>query len=282
MGMAEDMASRMGGAGWEPAPTGAVRVEDGRPAERGVEGCAVRGRGWLSPFARLADHPGRAAAVAALVSRGADPNEADCEGWTPLAMAARSGNAAMVSALMSEGADADRAGPAGLSALAVALGARVASKGAGGSRVGPGHIECAMLLAGRMRPGWGGLGDGGGWPPLARLYHSMARFERGWMGRLHAAGASVGAPIQGGWTLLRLAAEAGREACSVDLAVWAMALGADPGGACDAGVLPERAAARRGKPLLAELLRSARERGELAALVSGGPEGGAPQGGGRL
>ena len=207
--------------------------------------------------------------VEKLLREGADPEGADEAGWTPLARAARAGNEGMVRALIKVGADPRRGGPAGFSALAIALGARVGSRGPGGARVGPGHIECALLLAPGMDPGWGCGVDEGGWPPLARLYHSMARFEPAWMGRLEKAGAQARASMPGGWTLLRLAGEAGGEACSVGLARWAMARGVDPGGACAGGVLPEHAAMACGKPRLAEELRSARERGELGEGVAG-------------
>jgi hypothetical protein len=239
--------------------------------ESGYRAVGCKDRYGRPALVCIADHPKAAAVAYQLIYRGADPNEADEDGWTPLAMAARSGNAPMVSVLISEGADPSVAGPACLSAFAIALGARAASRAPGGSRVGPGHIACATRLSRHMPAGWGARADAGGLPPLARLYSSIARFELAWMDQLTGLGASAHAEMEGGWTLLRLAAEVGKERCALGFAKWAIERGVDPGRRCHGGRLPEQAALEHGKTQLSELLRSARERGELGQALDRSP-----------
>lgn len=250
----EEMVAALLGAGY-PARSGKDRY--GRPA-----------------LVCIADHPKGAAVAFELMFRGADPNQADSDGWTPLAMACRSGNAPMAAMLISEGSDPLGPGPGGLDALSVALGARPGRQTVGGSRVGPGHISCALRLVREMPMGWGARLDARGLPPLARLYRSIARFEASWMDRLANEGADPMALDREGWSLLRHAAEVGhQERCRMNLARWAIERGARAGQACLRGVLPEQAALASGHFELAEFLRSSRESSELSKEARGGSEG---------
>jgi ankyrin repeat protein len=212
----------------------------------------------------IADQPKGAAVAFELIFRGADPNVADSDGWTPLSMACRAGNEPMASMLISEGADPLGSGPGGLSPLALALGARPGRQSVGGSRVGPSHISCALSLVHELPKDWGWRLDARGLPPLARLYRSIARFELSWMDRLASEGADPRAVDREGWSLLRHAAEAGdQERCRMNLARWAIEHGASAAVACIHGILPEQAAQSSGHYELAEFLRSSRERSEL-------------------
>lgn len=253
--------------------TARMLLEAGYPAEHSR---AADGRPAL---VAVAEHPRAAAVGFELLHRGADPELADEDGWTPMTTAARAGNAPMVSVLLSAGARYDAPGPSGFSALAIALGARSMGAKPGGSRVGPAHMACALMLAKCESPGWGARQDAGGWPPLARLYRSIARFEPAWMGKLAESGADPRAQGRDGWGLLRLAAEVGAQACGMALARFALAAGADPGARCELGERPESVALACEKFDLHDLLRSARERGELGAQVAGSARG---SGSGRL
>lgn len=222
----------------------------------------------------VAERPRAAGVACEFLHRGADPDGADEDGWTPLATAARAGNPAMAVVLLDAGVDPRAPGPFGLGALAIALGARALASKPGAARVGPAHISCALALARRMGGGWGSAPDAGGWPPLARLYRSIARFEPVWMGELERAGADALAAGHEGWGLLRLAAEVGPEASGIELARWAIARGASPAERCGRGALPEDAALSSGRFELHGLLRSEREGRELArALADAGAEG---------
>lgn len=232
-----------------------------------ASGCRdVHGRPAL---VALSGHPRASAIAFELLGRGADPNVADAEGWTPAGMAARCGAPGVLALLLEHGARAEAAGPGGLSPLALALGARPGRQVFGGAQVGPGHYECAALLARAGSPGWGSRPDARGLPPLARLCASTGRFEIEWMEGLALLGADPLAAGSQGWSLLRVAAEGGSETAATALARWALARGADPRDRCASGVLPERAAAAAGFFELEALLRSERERRELAGEGEG-------------
>lgn len=245
-------------------------------AGRPVRGCKDRqGRPAL---VCVADHPRASGVAFEFLHRGADPEERDEDGWTPLAMAARSGNASMVSLLISEGASPLTPGPGGYTPFASALGARFPDRSK--SRVGPGHMACAIRLARHFQPGWGTQLDAGGWPALGRLYRSIGRCEKAWMDQLVGVGADPKAESEGGWSLLRLAAEVGDEGAGWELALWALARGVNPSRACARGVLPEQAAWSTGRMALGSLLSSVRERGALGAML--GPAEGSSGGSKRL
>ena len=221
-------------------------------------------RHGVSGLMCIADHPKAQSLAFELIFRGADPNEQSDDGWTPLTAACRAGNAPMASLLISEGALAAKLGPSGLTALAVALGARPGRQTAGGSRVGPGHLACALRVARELEPVWGGRSDAKGLPPLARLYRSCARFELGWMESLAKAGANPVSLGAEGQSLLHVAAEAGLPRCSMALAKWAIAHGVKASLADKTGRLPEHEAKARSMFELEAFLRSQRESGELA------------------
>lgn len=245
----------------------------------GVAGALMR-QGVSASKARDADGRPILIAVAArldgasmaleLLHGGADPNEADGEGWTPLAMAARVGASAMANLLLERSADALHEGPGGLTPLAIALGARPGRQNFGGSKVGPSHISCALAIAMHMPASWGRRIDANGKPPLARLCFSIGRFELAWMEALRNAGADPRAESLGGGGLLGMAGILGLSSeCSWNLASWALAAGADPGRRCGSGFLPEDRAFASKKNDVALLLRSAREARELSEIAQG-------------
>lgn len=205
-----------------------------------------------------------------LLHGGADSNEADEEGWTPLCMAARVGAAAMVSLLLERCADPLQEGPGGLAPLAIALGARPGRQNFGGSKVGPGHISCALAIAKHLPATWGRRIDANGRPPLARLCFAIGRFELEWMEALRAMGADPLAESLGGGSLLGMAGAPGLSSkCSWALASWALAAGVDPRRRCGSGLLPEERALASKKYDVARLLTSAREARELGEIYQG-------------
>lgn len=205
-----------------------------------------------------------------LLHGGADPCEQDSQGWSPLALAARAGAASMAEILLDRMADPGELGPGGLAPLAIALGARPGRQILGGSKVGPGHIFCAVAIAKRLPPTWGWRPDANGRPPLARLCFSIGRFELAWMEALRRAGADPRAESVGGGGLLSVAGAPGlSNECSLALAAWALGAGADPGRRCCSGMLPEDRAMAAKKFEVARLLCSAREAKELESVERG-------------
>jgi hypothetical protein len=173
----------------------------------------------------------------------------------------------MVSMLISEQANPLKNGPCGLSPIAIALGAREGRAVFGGSRIGPGHIACALRLARELKAGWGKQVDSRGETVLGRLYRSIGRFELLWMDQLYRAGADPRAVNERGWSLLRMAAEWGSPSCSLKLARWAAARGANASTVCHQGQFADEVAQVREKYELAQYLRALRERGTLESQL---------------
>ena len=125
---------------------------------------------------------GNIAAAKELLDSGADVNQQDDQGWTPLNFAAGKGDFAMVELLIQSGADASKTGRDQRTPYMIALAA--------------GHAEVAKLL----RPAAGQSGDASGSSqrPYARAYLlSELRQFPGWVETLAAPEQTAGAAGQG-------------------------------------------------------------------------------------
>ena len=197
-----------------------------------------------------------------LLDAGADPDEPDEAGWTPLGRACRGSRSAMARLLLSRGADPRSPVAGDWSPMALALGA---------TRDALGSVDCALALAPALGRGWGAVLDSRGEPPLARLCLS-AGFEPSWMDQLARAGADPLARGADGGGLLEVACRL-PEAQGLALARWALGRGADPSRGCWRHVLPEERARKAGRFELAELLRSWREKAQLEGEAGEGSGG---------
>lgn len=239
--------------GW--ALLGAGALADDRSAD---------GSPLLVSVSRLSEGAGWAQA---LLFHGADPERADARGWTPLGSAARAAARGPLRALLEAGADPLAGGPMGKSPLEIALGARAPEAAMGRSRVSPAHIHCAELM---LEASGGAVSlDSLGLPPLIRLWRSIGRFEPDWMERLVLAGCRPAAADDDGDGLLHWASE-GSEAAGLELARWALERGASPSRLSHGGQAAWERAVSRAKPRLAELLLSASEGAQLAAIEGSG------------
>ncbi|MET0647793.1 MAG: ankyrin repeat domain-containing protein [Pyrinomonadaceae bacterium] len=107
---------------------------------------------------------GESAALKGLIAAGADVNEQDEHGWTPLCWAAGVGDAEAARQLLEHGADVFKTGRDQRTPYMIALAGhremaellREAEDRAGGGRVRPGQEYCRAYTLGELRrfPGW--------------------------------------------------------------------------------------------------------------------------------